>query len=184
MLIGLTGYAGSGKDEVAKSLTLRAGAFTMGMSDALHDMAMILNPILVGRDGNLFDYQEIIFQRGYVEAKKEPAVREFLQLLGTEAVRNIIDENAWVWAAERKFVPMLAEGKHVAITGIRFPQEVNMVKRHAGIIVRVERPGYGPVNAHSSDQIDSIAADHVIYNSQGLRELSELTQEFIRKYDL
>lgn len=184
MLIGLTGYAGSGKDEVAKSLTLRAGAFTMGMSDALHDMAMILNPILVGRDGNLFDYQEIIFQRGYVEAKKEPAVREFLQLLGTEAVRSIIDENAWVWAAERKFVPMLAEGKHVAITGIRFPQEVNMVKRHAGIIVRVERPGYGPVNGHASDDLSDVPADYMIYNSGSLHNLSHDVQRLIEMYKL
>ena len=184
MLIGLTGYAGSGKDEVAKSLRLRAGAFNMGMSDALHEMAMVLNPILVCDDGHLREYQELIFAVGYTEAKKEPAVREYLQKLGTEAVREIIDPNAWVWAAERKFVPMLAEGKHVAITGIRFPQEVNMIKRHAGVMVRVERPGYGPVNAHSSDQIADIPVDHVIYNSQGLRELSELTQEFIRKYDL
>lgn len=184
MLIGITGYAGSGKDEVAKSLSLRARAFAMGMSDALHEMATVLNPILQRADGSLVEYNDLVWAHGYTKAKEEPAVREYLQKLGTEAVREIIDENAWVWAAERKFVPMLAEGKNVAVTGIRFPQEVNMIKRHAGVILKVERPGYGPVNAHASDQLDHIPVDHVIYNSQGLRELSQLTQEFIRKYDL
>ena len=184
MLIGLTGYAGSGKDEVAKSLRLRVGAFNMGMSDALHEMATVLNPILQRADGSLFEYNDLVWAHGYTKAKEEPAVREYLQKLGTEAVREIIDENAWVWAAERKFVPMLAEGKHVAVTGIRYPQEVNMIKRHAGIIVRVERPGYGPVNAHASDNLSDVPADYMIYNSGSLYNLSQDVQRFIEMYKL
>lgn len=180
MLVGLTGYAGAGKDEVAKSLRLRAGFYVMGMSDALHEMAMVLDPLLQDESGLLSRYSDLTARFGYTEAKNIPAYREFLQRLGTEGVREIINQEAWVWAAERKFQPMLAEGKNVAITAIRFPNEASMVKRWGGEVVRVVRNGVGPVNSHTSDTaMDDIAVDFVIHNHGSLADLSRHVQEYV-----
>lgn len=184
-LVGITGFAGAGKDEFAKSLRLRAGFVTFAMSDALHDMALVLNPLLPYEDGQLYEYAQVTAALGYTEAKKIPSYRRYLQVLGTDAVREIISVDVWVWAAERKFMSLLAEGKNVAITGIRYPNESNMIKRCAGINVRIVREGVGPVNQHTSDvSVAELPVDYVVFNNGTLQDLGNQTQEFIRNYGL
>lgn len=178
-LVGITGYAQAGKDEFAKSLALRGGFKVMGMSDALLKMALVLDPILPQEDGTYFQFSEAIRNLGYVEAKNIPSVRVYLQRLGTEAVRDILGENSWTQAAERVFVPLLSEGHHVAITGIRFPSEGNMIKRYGGTIVHIVRDGFGPINAHASDQLDDIHSDVVVFNNGSLQDLANKAQGFL-----
>lgn len=180
-LVGITGYAGAGKDEFAKSLALRGNFHVMGMSDALLEMALILNPILVHEDGQLFELERAIQMHGYTEAKRLfPAVREFLQILGTEAVRDIIGEDSWTRAAERVFVPLLGEGRNVAITGIRFENEYHMIKRYGGKVVKVVRPGVEASNGHTSDtSVDQLMCDKVIFNNGTLDDLAQQAQRFL-----
>lgn len=179
MLVGITGYAQAGKDELAKSLRLRAGFWHMGMSDALLKMALVLDPILPYEDGTLFQFSQVVGRLGYTESKNIPSVRAYMQRLGTEAVRDIIGENSWVQAAERKFVPLLEEGVNVAVTGVRFASEANMIKRYGGVIVRIEREGFGPVNAHASDQLDDVPCDVVVFNNGTLQDLASSAQKLI-----
>lgn len=176
-LIGLTGYAQSGKDEFAKSLALRGGFIRMGMSDALNEMALVLNPILLVDGSTIVTYEDMYYTFGYDRAKQEyPQFRAFLQRLGTEAVREILGENSWTQAAERRFVPLLQEGRNVAVTGIRFASEMNMIKRYGGTVIRIERPGFGPVNSHSSDALDEVHADMVVFNGGTLQDLANEAQ--------
>lgn len=181
-LVGITGYAESGKDEFAKSLMLRGNYYAMGMSDALHDMAMVLNPILIVQDGEIVTYDDVFSTYGYTEGKKHvPQFREYLQRLGTEAVRNILGTNSWTQVAERRFIPLLQEGKNVAITGIRFASEMHMIKKYAGTIVRIEREGFGPVNGHASDILDEVHADVVVFNNGTLQDLANEAQRFLNR---
>lgn len=189
MLVGVTGYAQSGKDEFAKSLALRGGFVRFGMSDALHDMAMVLDPILIvegtGEEGSytkLARYSGLTEVYGYDAAKEFPEYRGFLQRLGTEAVREIIGEDSWERAAERRFYPYLSEGKNVVVTGIRFPNEAQMIKRYAGTIVRIEREGYGPINAHASDTLDNINADVLVFNNGSLNDLAQEATKLLRTW--
>lgn len=184
-LVGITGYAQAGKDEFAKSLALRAGFYRMGMSDALHKMALVLDPLLfVETELEYINYSRIIQAFGYTNAKDIPSVREYLQRLGTEAVREIIGENSWTQAAERQFIPMLQEGRNVAVTGIRFASEMNMIKRYGGVIVRVERDGFGPVNSHASDQLDEVHSDVLVFNNGTLQDLANEAQRFLNEHGL
>lgn len=181
-LVGITGYAESGKDEFAKSLALRGNYYRMGMSDALHEMAMILNPILLVEGTTIVTYEDVFMTYGYDGGKKQvPQFREYLQRLGTEAVRNILGTNSWTQCAERAFVPLLAEGKNVAVTGIRFASEMHMIKKYGGTIVRIEREGFGPVNAHASDVLDEVHADVVVFNNGTLQDLANQAQGFLNR---
>ncbi len=180
-LVGVTGYATSGKDTFAKSLALRGGFYVMGMSDALLDMARVLNPLLQYDDGQLFELNRVLDAVGYTEAKKIPSVREYLQRLGTEAVRDIIGEDSWTRAAEQRFVGRLAEGTNVVVTGIRFPNEAAMIKAYAGTIVKVLRNGTEPSNGHSSDTLlDTLPVDVVVFNNGTVDDLGIEASKFLR----
>lgn len=181
-LVGVTGYAGAGKDEFAISLELRAGFRRMAMSDPLLEMATVLNPLLQDENGKLFEFNRVVTALGYTEAKKIPAVRQYLQVLGTDAVRNIIGNDAWVRAAEASFVSLLAEGKNVVITGIRFSNEAAMIKAYGGTMVKVVRRDTGPVNGHVSDtELDTLVVDEVIYNYGTRSELAQKAQRLINE---
>lgn len=180
-LVGITGYATSGKDTFARSLALRGGFKVMGMSDALLEMAQVLNPLLQYDDGQLFEFNRVVQALGYTEAKKIASVREYLQRLGTEAVRGVIGEDSWTRAAERKFVALLTEGTNVAVTGIRFPNEAQMIKAFGGTIVKIIRDGTQPSNGHSSDtELDKLPVDMVVFNNGSVDDLGIEASKFLR----
>jgi hypothetical protein len=176
-LIGLTGYASSGKDTFAKSLKLRGGFERVGFADAVKEMALVLDPLLIvpGENQNDLCYlSELVKFYGWEEAKKHESVRMYLQVLGTDAVRDIIGNDSWVRAAEAKVIGHLREGRSVVMTDVRFENEAQFIKSYGGIMVRIEREGVGPVNGHISDTgVDMIAVDHVIFNNGSVDDLGQ-----------
>jgi hypothetical protein len=61
--------------------------------------------------------------------------RYALQLLGTEAGRDVFDTNLWVYSIERRIDP----NKNYVITDVRFPNELDMIRKMGGVIIRVKR---------------------------------------------
>ena len=99
-------------------------------------------------------------------------VREFLQKLGTDGLRDGLHPNVWVNALFADYVAepdkniaafLAAEGlpqsmnggqkeyPNWIITDCRFSNEAQAVKDHGGIVVRVNRPRVEAVNAHPSE---------------------------------
>lgn len=184
-LVGLTGYAGVGKDAFAKSLKLRGGFERVGFADAVKEMALVLNPVL-WFPGKSWDTQEtlssIVNKYGWEGAKKAPSVRQYLQVLGTDAVRNIIGNDAWIRAAEAKVIGHLREGRNVVITDVRFPNEAAFVKSYGGTVVKIMRPNVNAVNDHISDTgIDDLEVDVVLWNTGTLYDLGQLASSFLRE---
>lgn len=145
-LIGLGGALRAGKDAVAEHLSSEHGYVTLGMSDALNEALLTLNPwipVVVDTEYSHgtyhYRYADLHDAVGYVEAKKNSEVRRLLQVLGTEVGRKMIDEDVWVQIAEDKIRGLLAEDKSVVITAIRFPNEIEMLKRLGGHSVWIER---------------------------------------------
>lgn len=187
MIIGLTGYAQAGKDEFAKSLSLRSPTRTMAFSDPLHEMAMVLNPILSdgALEGPWYTYQDVIAREGYTEAKNHKGIREYLQILGTDACRTVLGDDVWLRVAERKIIANEEDGVHTAITGVRYANEAQLVKAYGGVMVRIVRDGYGPVNAHTSDvSVGDIAVDRVVFNNGTRQDLSNAAQKLINELGL
>ena len=144
-LIGLGGKLRAGKDAVGDYLEEKHDFVKLGMSDALNEALLKLNPWIpvpsgMSADVTYLPYAHIHEMYGYVEAKKNPEVRRLLQVLGTEVGREMIDQDVWVKIAEKKILEHWANGKSVVITAMRFPNEIEMLERLSGITAWVERP--------------------------------------------
>ncbi|TDP92377.1 hypothetical protein EDF62_1584 [Leucobacter luti] len=125
----------------------------------------------------------LVMAVGETAAKEVPEVRQFLQRLGTDVGRDMIDQDVWVRAAGRKIEQLRAQGKNVVITGIRYPNELAMVQRLGGTTFWVERPGM-PVDAsdsHVSEHALSLRDfDHAIMNIGTLDDLREQALSWVK----
>jgi hypothetical protein len=168
-LIGLGGRLRAGKDTVADVLVEHHGFRKMGMSDALADALYVLDPVIPTG----IRYSAFVRRVGYVEAKKNPEVRRLLQKLGTEVGRDMIGTNVWVDIIEARIRASLAAGIPVAVTGIRFPNEVTMIHRVGGTLVWVSRPeADNAAPAHASETSVNVA--HFDIDMQNDGTLDEL----------
>ncbi|AWY07629.1 deoxynucleoside monophosphate kinase [Streptomyces phage Yosif] len=175
LLIGLSGYAGSGKDEAAASLV--AGGWRRdAFADRLRRCLYALNPFIpTYPDVGLVRLANLVDAYGWDRAKREfPEIRSLLQRYGTEAGREILGENIWVDALFADFEP---EAEALVITDVRFPNEAQRVSEAGGVMVRINRPGVGPATApdgsvHKSDvALDDWDFDAVVDNDGTIEDL-------------
>jgi hypothetical protein len=106
-------------------------------------------------------------------------VRELLQKLGTEAMRNGLHTNAWVNATFANF----SYYSKWLITDVRFPNEAAAIIEKGGILVRLQR------NSDTGDHPSETALDDydfkiVIENTGSLSELIQKAREFCETYHL
>lgn len=171
MIIGLSGYAQSGKDTVASILTANYGYKRVAFADPIRKLLYELNPHL----SKHHSLQEFVDEYGWDIAKKTSEVRSLLQNLGV-AARKVISEDVWVDAA---FNQMSKPGNYV-ITDVRFENEANKVKEFGGEVWRIKRPGIEAVNGHISEHaLDGYKADKILSNGGSLEELAFLVRSRI-----
>lgn len=155
-LLGLCGYAQAGKDEIAKTL-VQLGWSRVAFADPLKKIATD-----IGWSG-----------------QKDEDGRRLLQNLGV-AIREHLHSDAWVIAGEEAIEA--AEGP-VVVTDVRFPNEVQMVRRRAGMIVRVVRPGIEAANEHISEHaIAGVEPDAIFMNDGTLDEIPEKVLSFVNEH--
>ena len=77
-------------------------------------------------------------------------VRRILQWWGTEYRRDQ-DPDYWTKAWGRKIEQFDLENIHVLIDDVRFMNELDAIKEHGGLIVKIERPGFDGANNHASE---------------------------------
>ena len=229
MIIALAGFAKSGKDTVAGIIQeVTAGNVYEMVGDKLVHRYALPSPwqikkfsaklkqvasILTGIPAEEFEKQEVkdsnlpsMWDREYLNFDEDLMlvsypVREFLQDLGTNAVRDVMHDNAWVNALMSEYRPdcinqtiYCSEDQDVRchkgfsygcypnwiITDCRFPNEAEAVKERGGIVVRVVRPGVGPVNAHPSETaLDDWKFDRYISNARDVISLKEQVKLFL-----
>jgi len=115
------------------------------------------------------------------------SVRELLQKLGTEAMRDGLHPNAWVNALFADYRgPKMSEynPSNWIITDMRFPNEMEAVKDKGGITIRVVRPDMhslqAMVPAHASETaLDDAEFDYEIQNDGTLEELVSKVREIL-----
>jgi len=106
--------------------------------------------------------------------------RKLLQLLGTEAGRNIIHPNIWVNAL---FASYLKDSNWV-VTDVRFPNEAQAIKDRGGITIRVTRPGTATGNHPSEIALDDAKFKYEIINDGSMEELVKKVKEILIKEKL
>lgn len=167
VIIGLSGYAQSGKDSVAKILVEEYGYTRIAFADKIKELLYEINPRINDRQ-----LQQWVDTQGWDATKEISEVRMLLQNLGVGG-RKIIGNKLWIKVAMMQYEPM----KHFVFTDVRFTNEAEMIKDYGGHIWRVERPGINPVNDHVSEsELNVWNFDEMIYNAGTLKDLTEIVR--------
>jgi hypothetical protein len=190
MIIGLSGYAKSGKDTVAEIIReIQPEKWEIKkFSGKLKQIASIL----LGMPEHLFENQDFKSEmlgeewwKNYGDFYHQTTVRDFLQLLGTDAIRNGLHTNAWVNALMADYKPRKMDQYNPSnwiVTDVRFPNEAEAIKDRGGVIIRIDRPGVEPVNAHPSEiALDNWDFDYKIANVSDLVSLKQTVEVLLNK---
>jgi hypothetical protein len=174
-LIGLSGYATSGKDSVAEVLTRLYGYQRVAFADKLKEFVREINPYVAFPTSDKIRATELVDALGDAEAKKHEEYRRVLQAVGTKA-RAFFGEDVWVDAA---FVGLEPE-HHYVFSDVRFKNEARVLQEEGGIVLRVQRPGVGPANDHISEHdLDDWPFDGYIVNDGSLLDLEGEVQRVL-----
>lgn len=158
---------------------------------------------------NLSDEWSSLQQSGRSKVWAHMTVREFLQKLGTEAMRDGLHTNVWVNAlfADYKEQPNKAVAEFLAaeglsqsmnagqtelpnwiITDMRFPNEMEAVVERKGITIRVIRDNGTraiDINPHASETaLDDAMFDYEIINDGSIEDLVEKVKEILIKENI
>lgn len=206
MIIGFAGKAASGKTTAAKHLQARLGnnIQVLPMASMLrHEVETFLRqvgaadrvPLLYGDQQDklmTFEIDEPSARlqcpawAGFVEENRDIqqhagrttlSVRRILQWWGTE-YRRAQDPDYWTKAWEAALTGLADRSTHILVDDVRFHNEVDVVQRNGGVLIRVERPGFNGANDHSSENsLDDFSNWHLILLNDGTLE------EFLRQVD-
>lgn len=172
-MIGLGGYARSGKDTVGQYLVERHGYTRLAFADAIRDVAYRLDPVVETDRYNegFVRLSDLVDMHGWEAAKADADVRRLLQRLGTDAVRSVLGDGLWIHALDRQVVGV----DRVVITDVRFPNEVEYVRlARGGQLWWVFRDGVSAINGHASEHaVGRTVFDLGIYNNGTLEQLYE-----------
>lgn len=177
MLIGLNGKAGVGKDTVADYLVEKYNFKRYAFADAVRDVALAINPYVLWGEYNTRDrLVDIVDVDGWDKAKREvPEVRRLLQVIGTEAGRQVLGPNVWVDIVMRKYqTDVRTEDERVygVVTDMRFENEFTMISGNSWPTIKIIRPNNPDAiaSSHASEQYDP-PCDYTITNDGTLDDL-------------
>jgi hypothetical protein len=235
-LIGINGYIGSGKDTVGRIIQEQCTypdphkKYTgqdweiRKFAGKLKQIASILTGIPVEK----FEDQEFkkaflgpeweykyriprvsLEQENIYYEDRKMTIREFLQKLGTEAIRDGLHINAWINAAFSEYVPVHEISMRTSwiagdtlvyprwiFTDCRFPNEAQAIKNRGGIVIRVNRPelpvfdpiGDVPipiVKKHPSEtSLDNWSFDWVIDNNGTMEDLILKVKIMLEQFEI
>jgi len=144
MIIGVIGFIGSGKGTAADILVEKHGFVKLSFADAVKDATAAI----FGWQRSLLE-GDTLESREFREANDEWWANRFgfehfsprlaLQLMGTEAGRDVFHKDVWIYALERK----MEMYQNVVIADVRFPNEIEWMRSKGGFAVRVVR-GHDP----------------------------------------
>lgn len=176
MIIGLSGYARSGKDTVAQVLISEFGFTRLAFADKIREFLLLINPII--SDGHRLG--EVVEDYGWDVAKSRPEVRRLLQETGV-AARELFGPDFWVESAFNSADP----NEKIVVTDVRFLNEADYIKEIGGHVWRVNRDSVGAVNGHISEHdLDNYEFDLVVQNNSSLDDLSRSIRNNLVSYSV
>ncbi len=139
----------------------------------------------------------------------KPTPRFLMQYVGTNLFRNQLHPEIWVNSLMNEYKPLygyqttnskitigdisipipgLDIDKRVfpnwIITDMRFPNEMDAVKKRGGITIRVNRPGLTKSNHLSETSLDSATFDFIINNDKDIKHLINEVRKILEKLSI
>lgn len=184
-VISISGKIGSGKDTIA-DIIMQYTPYHRWQVKKFAGKLKDIAEILTGVPKINFEDQE--FKQQDMGPEWGMTYRDLLQKLGTEAMRNGLHKNVWVNALFADF--NIDEDEQVSywiITDSRFPDELEAVKKHNGITIKVIRDSGNTIGTtHTSETaLDNYTEwDYVIDNTGTLEELKTQVLSILEKESL
>lgn len=143
LLIGLAGFARSGKTTIASVLE-------RDMDFAHYSFAAQLRHFAY----RFFFSIDPEFELERDKNKPYPQLggstpRKFMQAMGTEGGRQAVHPDLWVLHT-MALIDQNAKGRDVVISDVRFPNEAKAIREAGGIVLWISRPGCSPAE-HASE---------------------------------
>ncbi len=140
MILGVTGFIGSGKDTVADYLCTFHGfkrvSFAASLKDAVSAVFGWDRELLEGSTKTSREWREQKDVWWSERLKMDITPRWVLQYWGTDVLRNHFHTDIWVASVENK----LRQSKdNIVITDCRFSNEVSAIKNVGGTTMRISR---------------------------------------------
>lgn len=183
MIVGLGGWAESGKDALADLMVEHDPRWTKTyMSYPLEQALLVVDPYVpvldwhgAGQREEWERYSALHARVGYADSKKNPEARRLLKKLGTDVGREMFDENVWV----NKTMAIADRFDFVIVTSIRYHNEMKAILDRGGATAWVSRPGIFPIDDHSSDNtLGPEDFRHTIENNGSLAALAKVAADF------
>jgi hypothetical protein len=137
MIIGLVGFIGSGKGTVGDILEQKGfvkDSFAKPLKDACSVIFGWPREMLEGDTEVSRKWREEPDVYWSEKFGREFSPRLALQLMGTEAGRNVFHEDVWVISLLNR-----SKGKDVVVTDVRFQNEIKYIQDNGGVVIRVKR---------------------------------------------
>lgn len=182
MLIGFLGKKGTGKDTCCDYIASKYQFEKIAIANPLKEAIKIL-----------FDFSDDQVYGNSKENKDEYwniEPRKVLQYIGTDIFRNKINElipnvenNFWIYCLEKKYLLPRAQGviktqlndiskkNNIIISDIRFQNEIDLIHKYNGIIIKLNR-NTNYLDSHESEKnIDYLQGDFLIDNNDQIDKL-------------
>ena len=171
MIIGIVGFAGSGKGTVGDIL-IRDHNFTrISFADSVKDAVSNIfgwdRHLLEGDTVESRDFRECRDQWWSERLGYNMTPRLAMQLMGTEAGRDVFHKDIWILSVANKLRKRTHE--NIVIPDVRFANEMEFIRSSGGFIVRVLR-GNDPlwyntaVEANKTGNTDLMSQHNVHYS--------------------
>ena len=156
MIIGIVGFISSGKGTAADLLIEHYDFNKISFADAVKDATAAVfgwpRHLLEGDTDESRNFREQPDKFWSDKFEYEVTPRKMLQMMGTEAGRDVFHKDIWIYALEKKIEQHSNIGyKNIVIPDVRFPNEIDFIHSKGGFIVRVSR---GPDPVWYEDAVD------------------------------
>ena len=171
MLVGLSGKAGSGKDETGYVLEAY-GFLKVSFAAKLKRVAQDVFGLSRAETSDRALKELVVSRWGL-------SPRRIMQEVGKKM--REIHQDIWVSCLDE----LIAQGvSRIVVTDVRFPNEAYKIRDIGGEIWRIERPGAGSLTGsddESETALDQWPYDVVLYNDSDLSELARKVGDIVAR---
>jgi len=173
MLIGLVGKKTCGKDTFANFLVkdyfFHKYAFANPLKDVCKSLFLLSDDQMSNQD-----------EKEKQDTRWKLSPRQMFQLIGTDIVRNQIDQEFWIKHFKLWYESNSKSYEHIIVTDCRFQNEIDAVKEFGGIIIKIVRDDTF-VDSHISEAgIDNLTnIDKVIFNNNTKQDFYQRICEYL-----
>lgn len=164
-IIGLHGQAGAGKSTLAAQMRLR-GWDILKFATPVYDMADAM--LRSAYPGKSWEKDEVVPMLNVTYGR-------LLQLVGTEAGRDVFGPDVWVDHARAR---LQDAGDLVLFDDCRFDNEAEMIRAEGGLVVEICRTGHALDDGRDSEhrsaaRLPDRLIDLIIYNDGSVEDLAD-----------